>query len=358
MKVHFSLFSVNGLHILSRGQILPAVVLLVLLLGGLTYSLTVHAVEPPEGWGAEQGEDIPGLDPEQQETLDEAQELASAKLLDVANWIDSFFDDGRAIEEENTTRATIKLSLGYSRNDDFEIKPRFDWRLKLPKLSSRAQLFISASEDEDFDADSDPISGRPTHEDADNSELTAGLKWFLKESDRYNFSFDTGASWDYLFAGLRFRAIQEYGSWQGRLTDRLRYYTDDGFENKLTYDLERSLTTKTMFRTTTSINWYEDEDGFPHSQYFRLYQVLGEFQALSYESGIYLDTEPSYKLTDLQFVIKYRQRFFRDWLMLEIAPRLTFPEDHDYEANPGIVFKLEASIGYRPGEAGYNKIFR
>lgn len=341
-----------------RIQLSSVVLLVFLLSGGILCLEATYAAEPPEGWGTQQGEDIPGLDPEQEKNLDEVQIAASAKLLDVANWIDSFFDDGRAVEEENTTRATIKLSLGYSRNDDFEIKPRFDWRLKLPKLSSRAQLFISASEDEDFDVDSDPISGRPAHEDAENSELTAGLKWFLKESDKYNVSFDTGASWDYLFAGVRFRAIQEYGSWLGRLTERLRYYTDDGLENKLSYDLERSLSTKMMFRTTTSINWYEDGDGFPHSQYFRLYQVLSEFQALSYEAGVYLDTEPSYKLTDLQFVVKYRQRFFRDWLMLEIAPRITFPEDHDYEFNPGIVFKLEASIGYRPGEAGYNKIFR
>lgn len=341
-----------------RVQVLSAVLLIVLLLlSGFSFSLTAQAVEPLEEWSTDQGEDIPGLDREQEKKLDEVQIMASAKLLDVANWIDSFFDDGRAVEEENSTRATIKLSMGYSRNDEFEIKPRFDWRLKLPKLSSRAQLFISASEDEDFDVDSDPITGRPAHEDSENSEFTAGLKWFLKESEKYNISFDTGASWDYLFAGVRFRAIQDYGYWQGRLTERLRYYTDDGLENKLTYDLERGFTTKTMFRTTTSINWYEDGDGFPHSQYFRLYQVLSEFQVLSYESGIYLDTDPSYTMTDLQFIIKYRQRYFRDWLILEIAPRITFPEDHDYEVNPGIVVKLEASIGYRPGVAGYNKLF-
>jgi hypothetical protein len=341
MRIHLSLF-VLAVSIVS---------------GAIPCPVSTYAAESHEGWGDQQGEDIPGLDPERQKSLDEAQVAASAKLIDAANWIDSFFDDGRAIAEENTTRATIKLSLGYSRNDDFEIKPQLDWRLKLPKLSSRAQLFLSASEDEDFDIESEPISGRPAHENADNSELTAGLKWFLKESETYNLSFDTGVSWDYLFAGIRFRALQEYGSWQGRLTDRLRYYTDDGLENKISYDLERRLSTKKMLRTTTSINWYENKDGLPHSQHFRLYQVISAFQALSYETGFYLDTEPSYKLTDLQFVVKYRQRYFRDWLVLEIAPRITFPEDKDYHVNPGIVFKLEASIGYRPGEAGYNKIF-
>jgi len=325
---------------------------------GASLTGSAWAVEPPKEWGQQQGQDVPMLDEAQEKKMDEIQAAASAELLDVANWIDSFFDDDRALDEENTTRATIKLSLGYSRNDNFEIKPRFDWRLKLPKLSSRAQLFIQASEDEDFNVENDPITSRPAHEDSDNSQLTAGLRWFLKESNFFNVSVDTGASWDYLFAGLRFRAIQDFGSWQGRLTDRLRYYTDDGLENKISYDLERSVSEKLMFRSTTSVNWYEDDDGFPHSQYFRLYQVLSEFQALSYESGVYMDTEPSYKMTDLQFIVKYRQRFFRDWLVFEISPKLTFPEDHDYEANPGIIFKFEASIGYRPNEAGYNTIFR
>lgn len=333
-------------------------VLALLLFCTLSFFGPAVAEEPPEGWGNKQGDDIPMLDDAQEKSLDAMQEEASATLLDVANWIDSFFDDGRAIDEENTTRATIKLSVGYSKNDKFEIKPRFDWRLRLPRLSSRAQFFIQAAEDEDFDVESDPISGRAAHEDADNSELTAGLKWFLKESDKYNISFDTGLSWDYLFAGVRYRSIQDFGSWQGRLTDRLRWYTDDGWENKISYDLETQVSDRMMFRTTSSLNWYEDEDGFPHSQYFRLYHVLSEFQALSYESGIYLETEPSYKMSDLQFIVKYRQRFFRDWLVLEVAPRITFPEDHDYEMNPGIVFKLEASIGYRPNEAGYGKIFR
>lgn len=317
----------------------------------------VLAKEPPEGWGTKQGEDIPILDELQEKRLDELQAEASAALLDVANWIDSFFDDARAVDEENTNRATIGIALGYSRNDNFDIKPRFDWRVSLPKLSNRTQFYISASDDEDFSVQSDLNEIRSADEKSDDSQVRAGLKWFLKESGKYNISLDTGVSWEYLFAGLRYRSLQTLGEWQGRLTNRLRYYTDDGFENKLSYDLERTVTDKTMFRTTTSVNWYEEKEGFPHSQYFRLYQVFSEYQALSYESGVFLTTDPSYKMTDLQFTLKYRQRFFRDWLVLEIVPRVTFPEEQDYNINPGIIFNFKASIGYRANEAGYGKIF-
>jgi len=77
-------------------------------------------------------------------------------LFEAADWIDSFFDDRRSVVEENTSRATAKLSMGYSRNDDFEIKPRLDLRLKLPRLSERANLFLEAAEDKDFNIERTP----------------------------------------------------------------------------------------------------------------------------------------------------------------------------------------------------------
>lgn len=319
---------------------------------------TAAAQEQPEKWGAEQGEDIPMLSQEQEQSLDEAQQLASETLLAAADWIDSFFDEERIIVEENTSRATVKLAMGYSKNDNFEIKPRLDVRLKMPRLSERANLFLEAAEDKDFNIESTPLGDRLANNDGEDNELTAGIRYFLRETKKYNIIFDGGISWDYLFAGMRYRSVQDFGRWQGRFTNRLRYYTDDGLENKTSYDLERRLNDNWLFRTTTGVVLSEEEEGIPHSQYFRVFQVLSAHQAISYESGVYFDTEPSYKMTDTLFLVRYRQRFFRDWLVLEISPRLSFPEDHDREANPGIVLQLEAAFGYRADEEGYRKIFR
>lgn len=311
----------------------------------------------PENWGAEQGEHIPGLSLEREEALDSAQVEASELLFKAADWIDSFFDDGRYVNEDKESRATLKLSVGYSRNDDFEVKPRADIRLKLPMLSSRAQLLISAADDSDFDIDNDPVSDRPSSED-DDEDFTAAIRFFLKESEKYNITFDSGASWNYLFAGVRFRSIQDFGEWLGRFTNRLRWYTDDGFENRATYDVETHFSKEFFFRATSSIKWYEERSGLPHSQFFRLYQVVDSLRALSYETGFYFDTEPSYKMTDTEFILKYRQRFYRDWLVLEVSPRISFPEDHDRDPNPGIIIKFEAAIGYNADEEGYRKVFK
>ena len=313
----------------------------------------------PANWGTEQGDDIPLIDAAKERSLDDAQVEASALLYGVSEWIDSFFDDGRFTEEENESRATLKLSMGYSENDDIEIQPRLDVRLKLPKLSSRAQLILEAAEDSDFDVDDSPSNSfSDDHSDKDGGEFRAALRWFLKEGETYNVAVDAGGSWDYLYGSVRFRSLQDLGSWQGRFTNRLRWYTDDGWENRAAYDLEQPFGDDFFFRSTTKINYYENEDGLPHSQQFKLYQVLSAIRAVSYETAFYMETEPSYKLSDLQVILKYRQRFYRDWLMLEVSPRISFPEDHDRDANPGLFFTLEASFGNNASEEGYKKIFK
>jgi len=312
----------------------------------------------PENWGAEQSDHLPLIDQEKEQLIDNAQVDATVLLYDVAEYIDSFFDDGRYTSEDNESRATLKMSFGYSRHDELEIQPRLDVRLKLPKLSSRAHLIIEAAEDSDFNVDDTPVDDYSEHEDGEGGEIRAALRWFLKETDTVNIAFDAGGSWDYLYTSLRFRSIQDFDNWLGRFTNRLRYYTDDGWENRTTYDLESHFNEDFFFRSTTTLNYYETEDGFPHSQHFRLYQVLSSIRAISYETGVYLETEPSYMVSDFQFIVRYRQRFYRDWLVLEVSPRVTFPEDHDYEFNPGVIFKLEASLGHNADEEGFKKVFK
>jgi hypothetical protein len=304
-----------------------------------------------------QDDDIPLINDEQEQKIDEAHQKASELLVSAADWLDSFFDDDRYNLEENSTRAQLRLSVGYSRFDDFDFSPRVRLRLKLPKLSKKAFLIVSASDDDDFDASDNPISDNPRNEDNEKSDLSAALRYFLKVGKDYHLSTTFGISWGYMYAGLRYRYEYDFGPWQGRLVDNLKYYTDDGFENILSLDIERYFSRHWFFRTNGTVNWYEEEDGLPHSLSFQLYQVLNRHQALQYEVSNYFDTEPSYKMTDLQLRIRYRQRFYRDWLVLEVAPQIGFPEDHNREPNPGIVLRLEADFGYMVEQDAFKAVF-
>jgi hypothetical protein len=292
-----------------------------------------------------QDDDLPLLNDEQERQVDEIHQKTSQLLVSAAGWLDSFFDDDRHNLEENKTRAKLRLSFGYSRFDDFDFSPRVSLRLKLPKLSKKTLLIVGVSDDDDFDVGDNPIADDPRNEDNEKSDLSAALRYFLKDGKNYNLSTTAGISWSYMYAGLRYRYSHDFGPWEGRATDTVKYYTDDGFENKLALDMERHFSRRWFFRTTGSVDWYEEEDGLPHALIFRLYHVLNRHQALQYEVGNYFDTAPNYRMTDLQFRVRYRQRLYRDWLIVEVAPDISFPDDRNRQPNPGIVLRLEADLG-------------
>ncbi|MEJ2135139.1 MAG: hypothetical protein P8X86_07835 [Desulfofustis sp.] len=307
-----------------------------------------------------QGDDIPYLSPESQAQLDDLQKKGSALVLSAAEWIDSFFDDPRYLAEENRTRAKVKIGLGYSELYDVETYGAIDLRVNLPRLEKRANVFLRLNDDSDFDADSSPIPNTEGGSKNDREQLTAGVQYFLAMGEQYNLSTEVGASLNYLFAGLRYRHLHSLSDdgWSGRFTNRLRYYTDDGWENKASYDIEKFFGQRFMSRSILTAILSESREGMPFSAVTRLYQVFNIDSAIAYDVGGYFDTEPDLEFTDFQIKLRYRQRFFRDWLVLEVAPLVTFPKEYDHQFNPGILTRFEIDFGYLQDQEAYESIFK
>jgi len=304
--------------------------------------------------GKVQKEKVPLISTETEDYLDTKQEEFSGHLITAATWFDSFFDNERYSTEENRTTARLKLSAGIDRHESFEFKPRVRLRLHLPGASDKLNLLISANDDEDFDVERGLSGGNSRDDDAD---VTVGLQYFLAQTKTMNISTTAGVSFNYVYGGLRYRGQYDYGSWQGRLVSRLLYYTDDGFEFRNQYDVERQISNALLFRTTLDVNWEESESGLPHGVIFSLYQVLKYDRALHYEIGNYFETSPDYHLSDMVFQLRYRQRFYRDWLVAEVSPLVSFPKEYDREINPGIIFKLEVEFGHKSYSNQFGRIF-
>jgi len=306
-----------------------------------------------------QSDDIPLLDKESQAKLDVFQEKSSALVLSAADWVDSFFDDPRYLSEENRTRARIKLGLGYSEYYELETYSAIDLRLNLPRLENKANIFLRLNDDSDFDAASSPIPNTEGGRKNEGEKVTAGVQYFLAMGEKYNVSTEFGVSLSYIYGGLRYRHLHSLfnDDWSGRFTNRLRYYSDEGWENKASYDIERYLGERFFYRTIFTALLSERNDGIPFSAVARLYQVFDIDRALLYDVGSYFNTEPELEVTDIQLKLRYRQRFYRDWLVLEIAPQITFPKDYDHAFNPGIITKFEFDFGYLKDRQAFQSVF-
>ncbi len=298
-------------------------------------------------------EKMPLISNETEALIDSKQEEFSGHLITAATWCDSFFDTERYSTEENRTTARVKLSAGIDRHESFEFKPRVRLKLHLPGANGRLNLLISANDDEDFDVER--TGGKNSRDD--DADLSVGLQYFLIQTEKMNISTTGGVSYNYVYGGLRYRGAYDYGSWQGRFVSRLRYYTDDGWEFRNQYDIERQVSATLLFRTTFEADWEEVENGVPHGLIFSLFQVLKHDRALHYEIGNYFETSPGYHLSDMVFQLRYRQRFYRDWLVAEVSPLVSFPREYDREINPGIIFKLEVEFGHKSYTNQFGRIF-
>jgi len=300
-------------------------------------------------------DDIPLIDQETEESIDKKQEQLSEALINAATWVDSFFDNkSRALAEQNYSRAILKLSAGIEEQGDFQFKPRLNLRLHLPGIEDRLNFLLSANSDEDFDADR---VGNNLNSRESESSLVGAFRFFAKQTEKINIATSVGLSSSYAYAGVRYRGFYDYGSWQGRFITRLRYYTDDGFELRNQYDIERQIAKKFLFRTTVEANLEEKHNGMPHALTFSLFQVLGPDRAILYDFGNFMTTSPSYQLVDTVFRLRYRQRFYRDWLVVELAPQLAFPKEYDRDPTLGLILKLEADFGYKNYKEQFNNIF-
>lgn len=275
----------------------------------------------------------------------------SRGFLTSAVWLDSFFGDERHEAEVNRSQFKVRFDAFREGSTGMDYRrPNFDLRLVLPQLRHKTRLVISG----DPNADIDPASsqpGTPATQLAKGQEksVTSALQFIPLETKRSNFSIRAGVKLHSgkleLLLGPRYRYLVHYGPWDLRFTQEELWTTDAGWRVRTRFDFERPLPNDLFFRTSLEGIWTENVHGYPYALSVLLRQPLDGNRALQYEWVNSFQTRPTDLLTEELFVFRYRQRFWRDWLFLEIAPQARFPRDRGFEYTPGILFRIDMVFG-------------
>lgn len=270
-------------------------------------------------------------------------------LMDSAEWVDSFFGSEIYTAEVNRTYLRFRLTSFVEDGESFDSSARFKLRLRLPNTEKRFRLTIASDPDEidrQDDASDDVISDRLEETD-DN--LAAALEYFLLDRNRHNVKFSAGATFrdstPVVYGGARYRYLVNYRRWTMRFVERLRWYTDDGWDIRSEIDFERQILNKLFFRTTPALKWQEKEDGFEYTWTTSLFQPLNKISALEYQFNTYFDTEISGNLKESNTRIRYRRQVWREWLIFEVTPQLAWYEERDFKTVAGIAARIEIWIG-------------
>jgi hypothetical protein len=275
----------------------------------------------------------------------------SEGILATANWLDSFFGDKRFANDANTSYIRVRYNAFMEQGSPAVIKPDFAVRAVLPQLRQKTHLLIwgSPKEDNEFSA----TQTHTTQEQLATTKernVTAALQIVPHETVDSSFFLGGGAKFSATGVGFtggpryQLRVPFETG-WTFRFVEDLAWRTDGPWQSRSTFDLERPLPHDLFFRTSMDLIDTEHADGYIYTLDFNVRQPFGYRRALEYDWINIFQTKPVHELTEVDLRINYRQRIWRDWLYFEVMPQYRFPRSGNFEAIPGILFRLDMIFG-------------
>lgn len=310
----------------------------------------------PQSYHELRGRDLVLQPPEPsfQAKVDRTHEMLSNSILATARWMDSFFYDERYTQEENKTRIKLRASSFVEQGAGMEFRLRAQVRLLLPGFEDRLALTFSGDdEDEGVGVNATDNIDLGYLERTDRENTSIALRYIVETIERRNINATLGFRWrdsrPVTVPELRWRETFPLDSWELRFVQRLKWFSDVGWEEKTSFDLDRLLYDTYLFRTTLDGTWSENEEadkGYTYNLNFSLYQPLAAYYALTYEIRNNFQTKPVNRLERITLKLRFRQRIWRDWLFLEIAPQLAFPQEKDFDAVPGVLVFFEAILGH------------
>jgi hypothetical protein len=273
----------------------------------------------------------------------------SRRLQDTAVWLDSFFTNESFLKEENHSYVRVRYDVFKEQGTAATMKPSVDLRLALPQLERKTHLIFSAEPAAPPVGAAAPVQTAGEHfGTTEQRNLTAGVHYIFRSTTKESFLVRSGLQFSkftpVVFAAPRYRALFPLDSWNMRFTQEVLYRTDSGWQTDTRFEFERLLRPDLFFRTSIDGIWAARVDGYLCSLGFSLRQTLNPSHALDYELINFYQASPG-ELTEVDFRVRYRHSFWRNWLFFEVSPQVRFPRDRKFEDTPGILFRLEMFIG-------------
>jgi len=280
--------------------------------------------------------------------IDRIHDSMALSVNEAAQWFDSFFEDERYISEEASSRIRLRPSILFEEGKSADLKFSLGARINVPRFNKKLKLVIS---DVTTDVNDSFDSRQFTAPESD--ETNVGLQYTLRDKDRLNthlaVGIKTGGNHGVdLFIGPRLRKTWRLDPWQLRFTERVRWYTDIGWESRSRVDIERVVNTDWLFRGAFDIRIRKDdyhEKGLEYNITPALVQKLRHHAAIEYQWSTSVVTRPNHRVDETGLRLRFRKRVWRKWLFYEVNPQLLFRNHDDFRATPGIDFRLEASFG-------------
>ncbi|NOX75969.1 MAG: hypothetical protein GXP17_05015 [Gammaproteobacteria bacterium] len=274
--------------------------------------------------------------------LERGRDLASQRVTEFANWLDSFFGDDRIYQESQNSR--LKLNLLHISEEGR--LPRYDatvqGKLTLPNTQRRVKLLFESSQEDTPNQDASLLDS------VDSQDQSLGIRFIKKTKAWWRAHADIGIRFRGgldTFIRFRLRRLFSAGQWNFRATETVFWFDSTGPGETSRFDVERGISANYLFRSTSKGTWLDETRNIDLSQNFFLLHNISRRRAVAYRIGIIGASKPVTQTTAYIVSARLRQQLHRDWLFFEINPKVVYSRENNFRSSLSLTFKLEVIFG-------------
>ena len=282
---------------------------------------------------------------EQLNLIDLAHQEISYRLTATSQWFDEFFSDPRSEEETAGTLLRLQGSTTLTQGEGLSYDGQIKARLNLPNLQRRFHLVLSSEEENTTIQDS-----RINQDLAGNkNNQTLALQYTQQRSStfslihRIQLDLDNGLN-PQIRSRLRYTLPVAKQSLLS-LTQTIFWEYQDGFGEESRIDFDLPVDENMLFRTTGRGLFSETSQGYEWLVMQQWLISFNERQALSLGAFCGGETHPKGRIAEYNLFSKFRQRFIKEWLFIELHPELYWRHDDDFRPTAAFTLTLEIQLG-------------
>jgi len=302
----------------------------------------------PDGAPAGEGDDKVPL-------LDRTQQTVYEIVDGSARWVDGFFSTGELASDNEVTRGLVSVGSFWDERDGTKLRLRLKARVPLPALKRRARLIFGRGDVDEFvdgnDMEkADTLPGRFNDLEDDDWLLGVGVQRGGKLSRGWDFGAGirlTAPVDPYVRATYRwYRTIGDAMVW--RVSPRVFWQSERGEGVSLTNIFDYALGPALLLRSWTILTAEEQVEGMGWTTKLTGYQSLTDRDAIGYGVFATGENRNEVPLQDYGIEFRYRRRVAREWLLVELLTRVSWPRefiDEPRELNYGVGVEFEMRFG-------------
>ncbi len=292
-------------------------------------------------------EEVEPEDPIKIEMLDWSRSVLADYIEELNDGLDSFFvesifDDDAIDDKSSGSNGRVFFKTRRVRGEGVDYQSGINLKLALPQTNNQLKLLIETDEDDDEIKESDALGT------VDNVTYSTALRVLIQQSEHWNTNLDNGIRWEgepVPFTRIRARRTDYYDTWRSRFNQTVFWRSNIGWGENTRYSAIRPIDIRRSYRFALGASYLLNDDFFELNNSYGIFDELDDLQVLYYSFTIKGDTDGIEKINRYTTAISYRRKVYRNFVLAELVPEVSWPRDRNFEPTPALTFKLDIIFG-------------